>query len=251
MSDRLANFQSYSRYYDLLYKDKDYAGEVAHLLGVLKKNNVPAGDLLEFGSGTGTHGRIFAQHGYTVHGIELSQDMVEKAEITPGFTCQQGDIGQTQMGRIYDAVLSIFHVVSYQTENAQLRAVFDNAASHLNKGGVFIFDVWYSPAVYGQRPSARVKRLSDEEITVTRIAEPRMWLDKNVVEVNYTIFAQSLKTSELDVFREQHNMRHFSLPEIDLLAEASGFERVSASELVTNKAPSESTWGVCVVLRRT
>ena len=116
---------------------------------------------------------------------------------------------------------------------------------------ILIFDFWYSPAVYGQRPSARVKRLSDEEITVTRIAEPRMWLDKNVVEVNYTIFAQSLKTSELDVFREQHNMRHFSLPEIDLLAEASGFERVSASELVTNKAPSESTWGVCVVLRRT
>ena len=250
MSNYSDNFASYSRYYDLLYKEKDYVGEVDFLLGLLRENNVPAGNLLEFGSGTGTHGRIFTQHGYTVHGIELSQDMVDKAEITPGFTCQQGDIGQTYMGRTYDAVLSLFHVVSYQTENAQLHAVFDNAASHLNKGGVFIFDFWYSPAVYGQRPSARVKRLSDEEIEVTRIAEPRVWPDKNVVEVNYTIFAQSLKTSELDVFREQHNMRHFSLPEIDLLARASGFELISAGELITNEAPSESTWGVCAVLRR-
>jgi hypothetical protein len=45
-------------------------------------------------------------------------------------------------------------------------------------------------------------------------------------------------------------MRHFSLPELDLLAEASGFERISAEEWLTRDPPSEAIWGVCLVLRK-
>ena len=46
-------------------------------------------------------------------------------------------------------------------------------------------------------------------------------------------------------------MRHFSLPELDLLAADAGFERVGAEEFLTGAAPGESTWGVCLTRRRT
>jgi len=45
-------------------------------------------------------------------------------------------------------------------------------------------------------------------------------------------------------------MRHFSLPEIDIVAGVHGFERVAAEEFLTGNVPSESTWGVCVILKR-
>ena len=96
--------------------------------------------------------------------------MVLKAKNVTGFTCQQGNITNVKMNKTYDVVLSLFHVMSYQITNKQLKDVFENAAAHLNKDGLFIFDFWYSPAVYAQKPSVRVKRAANEKIEITRIA---------------------------------------------------------------------------------
>lgn len=243
-------FNVYSRYYDLLYRDKDYAGEAAYIHELLMRNGISGADLLEFGSGTGKHGRILASLGYTVHGIELSPDMVERTERLPGFTCQQGDIANVEMGRVYDAVLSLFHVISYQVDNAQLSAVFANAAAHLSRGGLFAFDFWYTPAVYVQKPLVRVKRMADDQIEITRIAEPVIYPNENRVDVNYTVFLRQQNGGDIQAFQERHPMRHFSLPEIDIMADLHGFERVTAEEFLTGSSPCESTWGVCVVLKR-
>ena len=243
-------FNAYSRYYDLLYQDKDYVGEAAYIQDLLCRHGIKHGDLLEFGSGTGKHGRLLAAQGYAVHGIERSADMVAQAELASGFSCQQGDICEVQLGRRYDAVLSLFHVVSYQVGNAQLQAVFNNAAAHLKQNGLFIFDFWYTPAVYAQQPSVRVKRMEDEQVEIARIAEPEIYANENRVDVNYTIYARNKADESVQTLQERHPMRHFSLPEIDLLAQMAGFKRINAEEFLTNAQPSPQTWGVCVTLQK-
>ena len=45
-------------------------------------------------------------------------------------------------------------------------------------------------------------------------------------------------------------MRHFSTPEIKLLAYTTGFELLHAEEYLTKAAPSEKTWGVCYILKK-
>jgi SAM-dependent methyltransferase len=248
MSEKV--FNAYSRYYDLLYRDKDYAGEAAYIQNILSRYGVSKGALLEFGSGTGKHGRLLAAHGYAVHGIERSAEMVGEAETVPGFTCQQGDIASATMCRHYDAVLALFHVISYQTSNAQLQSVFANAAVHLKPGGLFIFDFWYSPAVYAQKPVARIKRMADGEVEIIRIAEPVIHPNENRVDVNYTIYARDLGTGVAQTLQETHPMRHFTLPEIDILAGVNGFEVLATEEFLTGDNPGESTWGVCAILKR-
>jgi len=121
-------FNAYSRYYDLLYRDKDYAAEVEYIDGLLQRHGVTGAELLEFGSGTGKHGRLLAQRGYRVTGIERSADMVALAEQTVGFQCQVGDISTVQLGRPFDAMLSLFHVISYQVSNQAVQTVFMRAA---------------------------------------------------------------------------------------------------------------------------
>ena len=66
--------------------------------------------------------------------------MVSKTKIIPGFTCQQGNITNTKMGKTYDVVLSLFHVLSYQITNKQLKDVFENASAHLKKDGLLFFE---------------------------------------------------------------------------------------------------------------
>jgi hypothetical protein len=128
--------------------------------------------------------------------------------------------------------------------------VFTNAAAHCKLGGLFIFDFWYTPAVYTEGPSVRIKRVSDEKMEVTRLAEPVIYSNENRVDVNYTLFARDLSSGLIQTTKEVHSMRHFSLPEIDILATVSGFERIHAEAFLVGGAPSEETWGVCVTLKK-
>lgn len=243
-----AVFDDYGSYYDLFYKDKNFIGEAEYINNLLVDYGLKSAKLLEFGSGTGKHGRLLADMGHTIHGIERSEKMLALSRLTPRFTVELGDICAKKTGHLYDAVLSLFHVVSYQVRNAQLQAVFRNAAAHLEKGGLFIFDFWYTPAVYAQKPISRIKRAEDEQFEIIRVAEPTIHSDANCVEVAYDIHIRNKCDNSFKAIQEKHLMRHFSLPEIDIFAELSGFRRIRTEEFYTGATPSEDTWGVLVVL---
>ena len=243
-------FDAYSQYYDLLYHDKNYKKERDYIHNLLTRFGLTKGNILEFGSGTGKHGSLLAELGYIVHVIELSDEMIAKVKPFPGFTCQQGDITSTNMNQTYDTILSLFHVMNYQIKNKQLQNVFVNAGKHLNSGGLFIFDFWYSPAVYSQKPLIRVKRATNKKIEVTRIAEPEIYPNENRVDVNYNIFVKDLATKSINTFKEVHKVRHFNLPEIDILCDIYGFKRINAEEFVSGANLSEETWSACVALKK-
>lgn len=243
------NFQNYSKYYNLLYGDKDYTSEVDYVVNTISQYSTGAKDILEYGSGTGVHGMLFQNKGYQVYGLEQSEGMVTEARLK-GLACQVADISNYSLDKQFDVVISLFHVISYLTSNEDLTNAFKNAYRHLRKDGLFVFDVWYSPAVYEQKPSVKVKHMADKELKVTRIAEPRIHYNKNVVDVNFTIIAKDLKTGQVEEFGECHPMRHFSIPEIGLLASLCNFEVIKTEEFLTGNEPSSNTWGVCFVLKK-
>ncbi|MCX6327802.1 MAG: class I SAM-dependent methyltransferase [Bacteroidia bacterium] len=244
-----SNFQLYSKYYNLLYKDKDYDAEANYVSDCIRNYSANAKTILEFGSGTGGHGLILQKMGYDIYGLERSKQMVEEAKLL-GFPCEQADITKFETDRKFDAVISLFHVISYITDNDSLEKVFRNALNCLNPGGLFIFDVWYSPAVYHQKPETRIKKVENEEIKVIRMAEPEIHINKNVVDVNYSILVKEKDQIKWIEFQEKHPMRHFSIPEIDLLARSTGFEILNAEEFLSKNEPSENTWGVNFILKK-
>ncbi len=137
--------------------------------------------------------------------------------------------------------------MSYQTTNTDLSSAFTTAASHLNSGGIFIFDCWYGPAVLTDRPATRVKRLEDNAISVTRIAEPVMHTDENVVDVNYDVFIRDKTTGHIDELKETHRMRYLFRPELDILLKTGGFTLLEEAEWMTGRKPGNDTWSVCFV----
>ncbi|MGA2463631.1 MAG: class I SAM-dependent methyltransferase [Thermodesulfobacteriota bacterium] len=157
-------FADYARYYDLLYRDKDYAAEAEYVADLIRKFHPSARSILELGSGTGIHATLLAEKGYEVTGIDLSLDMVNIARSNVEATPQpstlnlqpiflEGDIRDIRLNKRFDAVIALFHVISYQTTNEDVTAAFETARQHLNSGGIFIFDIWYGPAVLTERPA--------------------------------------------------------------------------------------------------
>jgi SAM-dependent methyltransferase len=255
----MPNFQKYSAFYDLLYSDKDYAAEAEYVVRAIRTAVPTARSILELGSGTGRHGRLLAAMGFDVHGIERSSEMVSLAQVagrvqSPGtlgsFTCEVGDICTANLGRSFDAVIALFHVMSYQTTNQALQAAIQVATDHLAPGGLFLFDVWHGPAVLSQGPSERVKEVANEHYRVKRIARPELDTNRSIVKVVYHMDCEDRLSGESFQFSEEHLMRYLFPTEIDLLARSSGLRIVGTEEFLTGRAPSVSTWGVSYALQQ-
>ena len=241
-------FDAYSAYYDLLYQEKDYAGEAEYILGLLSKHGVTEGNILELGSGTGKHAEQFARKGFSVHGVDLSPSMVSEAklrrpvDLADRLNFEVGDVRSIQVGKKFDAVISLFHVVSYQTTNEDIEAMFATASKHLRQGSIFIFDFWYGPAVLNDRPAVRVKRMSNELINVLRIAEPVMRPNENIVEVNYTVIVTNKNERKLAEIAEKHSMRYLFLPELQYFLKKTQMEVINSNSWNSEKRLSFDSW---------
>lgn len=245
-------FGAYARYYDLLYRDKDYAGEAAYVAALVARFHGGAGSLLELGCGTGRHAALLAGHGYEVVGVDRSDVMLSRARErvagaarAPHFL--RGDIREVELDRTFDVVVSLFHVISYQTGNDDLERSFERIRSHLEPGGIVIFDCWYGPAVLSLRPAVRVLRREDERTRLTRLAEPVLDPRRNTVDVNYEILLQDRASGDVERITETHCMRYLFEPEIRALMDRHGLELVHGEEWMTGSEPSCDTWGVCFV----
>lgn len=251
-----AVFNTYASYYDLIYRDKDYDGEVQFVNGLIQKHAPNAKHLLELGCGTGIHAEKLVSSGYSVHGVDFSVEMLKCAEgrlrYLPeeeakrlSFSC--GDIRQFRHGGRFDAVISLFHVMSYQTKNKDLEAVFNTVKQHLKPKGVFIFDCWYGPAVLSDPPVVRVKRLEDERIEITRIAEPEMYPNENRVDVHYQVFIKDKSTERVEILEETHRMRYLFKPEIEQILNLSGLSLLNGQEWLSSNELDFNTWNSCFI----
>lgn len=251
-------FVSYARVYDALYADKDYAAEAAHVAKHLRAGVPDARRLLELGCGSGLHAIELARSGYAVTGIDLSEAMLGRAaerrltldaQMQSRLRFVQGDARSCRLGERFDAALSLFHVLSYQTTDADMRAMLETSAEHLRQGGLFLFDFWYGPAVRAQRPTARVKRVMSGDSQIVRHAEPTTHERENCVEVRYRVVILEHGV-QIDAFEETHRMRYFFMPEIEAALEYAGLECLSADELESGAPLGDGTWSACVTARK-
>ena len=251
MNSSLKAFQESAAVYDLLYGEKDTLAEAEWIAATLESHGCPpSGRLLEFGSGTGRHARILADRGYLVTGVEPSTDMLERAEPHARVTYLHGDTASTSLEEKFDAVLALFHVMSYHTSLPELHGFFDTASRHLDSGGLFAFDLWFTPAVHSLIPEARVLEKANSQISVTRTATPTEDIARSLVTVSYDYTVEDLASGTASTFTESHAMRHFTQTEIELLAGQHGFELVEALEFMSSAKPSRNTWGVWFTLRK-
>lgn len=245
----------YSKYYDLLYKDKDYNSEVDYVIQLINKYGKKPQSILDLGCGTGKHDQILCDNGYITHGVDISEEMLKIAEHRrqgreKKLTFSQSDITQLKLGRKFDVIISLFHVMSYQNTNALLDKVFSVVVNHLNKGGLFIFDFWYGPAVLTDPPKKKTKKLENESIKITRMTETQMHAPLNRVDVSFDISVKNRKDNKKFKKKELHQMRYFFDTELEMLCDKHRFKIDQRYEWLTNKKPSFESWSVVWVVSK-
>jgi len=246
-------FEEYAEYYDLFYADKPYEEEACYVDRCLRQKNSGIKTILDMGCGSGTHDLILAQKGYRITGVDIAEAQLRSAntklQVSPPEPGEVAfhlhDIRNLRLQRKFDAVISLFHVMSYQIENEDIVKCLQTARAHLDRGGLFLFDAWYGPAVLTDGPETRVRRFELDSKKLVRIAEPEMKSHQNRVDVHYELLVSDVDGRRLETIRETHSMRYFFLPEISYFLEQTGFSLLNANEFLTGKPLGNNTWNCC------
>lgn len=243
-------FQDYAYYYNSFYEDKNYKKEAEQIVCLLKNYGSTLNEISEiinFGCGTGKHDIELSNMGYRCTGIDHSPLMIDIArknakEEQMEIDFRVTDIRDYMPEKQYDAVISLFHVISYQNKNEDIIKTLKNARKSLRKNGLFLFDVWYGPGVLSDKPSIRVKDIEDDNNRLIRIAKPVMHNETNIVDVHYEILVIDKKKSTVKTINEIHNMRYFFRPELEFMLNETGFEMLDNVDCNSLKATDYNSW---------
>jgi len=255
----MAVFEDYARYYDLLYQDKEYLREVAFLCSILERLSAGARSILDVGCGTGLHDFELARRGYAVTGIDLSEAMLaaaeakrneSPAEVARNLSFAPAHASRFDLGRRFDAVVSLFHVVGYLTTDRELDAAFARVGEHLAADGLYVFDFWHAPAVEASGPAAREREVEDEEIRVRRVTTPEWRPERSLVDVHFDFTVTDKRTAETRQFSEVHSVRYYDPVALTEMLAQHGFAVEETGEWPTGAALSADVFGAYIVARK-
>lgn len=247
---------SYAALYDLLYESKDYEAECDLVERIFREyGSAMPRRVLDLGCGTGGHAIPLALRGYDVVGVDRSPDMLraaeQKAQSVRGAPLMArfvpGDIRSVDLDSTFDACLCMFAVLCYQLTNEDVERTLRTARRHLRDGGLFVFDVWYGPAVLAQRPAPRVLSLEHGRRQVVRLATPSLDPRSHSCETEYTLLDIE-GDHVVQRSRERHRVRYFFPMELEYFLMQTGFrlQRLGGFPAF-DQEPSEATWNVLAV----
>lgn len=250
---------AYAAVYDSLYGEKDYAGECALIETLFATYaSAPIASVLDLGCGTGGHALPLAGRGLRVTGVDRSPAMLDRArekaarvaevgETAPDFV--HGDVRTLRLDRVFDAAIMMFAVLGYQHGNDDLLATLASVRRHLPPAGLFLFDVWYGPAVLSQRPGERVRTITRGDERVLRTTRPDLDIRAQICRVHFRVL-RIVGDRVAGEAWEVHAMRFFFDRELELAVAAAGFrlEALRAFPDIGGE-PDETTWSVIGIAR--
>jgi SAM-dependent methyltransferase len=184
---------SYAKIYDAIYGSKDYDGEVDLIERILSRQGFGGPRrLLDLGCGTGAHALRLAQRGHVVVGVDRSAEMLAQARAKPtghnhATEFREADIRKLDLGQRFDAALMMFTVLGYQITDTDLMGALWTVRRHLEVGGLFIFDVWYGPAVLAGRPSERQISIDDGAAQISRKTRASLDQSRHLCHITFDL----------------------------------------------------------------
>jgi len=247
--------REYAMIYDDLYRDKNYERECDFIEAIFSKCSGKVKTVLDLGCGTGGHALVLSKRGYYVMGVDHSGEMLKLAKIKSNRANLRtkfikGDITNINLRQKFDAVISMFAVMSYQVNNSALVGACKVARKHLKPGGLFLFDCWNGPAVLIDKPTTCIKevKLNNKE-KVIRFTEPILNILTHTVEIRFKVL--KIKADNIiSESNESHLMRFLFPQEIKYFLEVAGFKKIEFCPfLELKKALTEHYWNMTVIAK--
>ena len=187
------------------------------VIKVLKSLSVGK-NILEFGAGTGRIAIPLAKEGFTVSAVDLSPAMLrvfgEKLNNEP-IELVVGDMKNIQLNKKYGMVYLVFNGITYLLRLEDQLACFQNAANHLEPGGVFLIETFLP----------QMDKIAMDQAVPYALEEEYVGFDKyDLVNQRLTSYQFDLSSEKINKFKTEH--RYLWPSEMELMGKLVGLELI-------------------------
>lgn len=233
------NYGKFAYVYDRLMEDVPYEKWLAFLIGQKKKYLVEGSRVLDLACGTGELSVMLAGEGFSVVGVDLSEDMLmaarekadrEKADVS--FFLQ--DMRELEGLGKFDLAAVFCDSLNYLGSEDEVRETFSRIHRHLDSNGLFLFDV-HSVRQIEEEFANKTFTLNDEDISYIWNSFPGE--SPFSVEHELSFFVQDEITGLYERFDELHQQRTYPLPEYEQMLIEAGFTILEVTADFTDNPP--------------
>lgn len=136
-------YKYFGYYYDIVMEELDYTPWADYTFNFLTREKT----LLDLGCGTATLILNFKINGYNVEGLDNSETILEIAKEKTKVNHQLidyhlDDMVTFKLDKKFDVITCYFDTINHLDSLETVHSMMKNVANHLNKDGLFIFDVF-------------------------------------------------------------------------------------------------------------
>lgn len=222
------------------YRNKNEANQLADLI----EREIPASDypnILDLGCGRGRHSITLAERGYTVLGIDLSKEVIDKAtEIAHerGLNNLLFEVGDMRrpLDKTFDAVVNLFTSFGYFLRDNENARVIQSVETMLDENGVFILDYLNACKIRENLVPEESEDFQDLKVHIQReIRENRVYkhirftgerIDKPIE------YQERVKLYELDWFENVFEENGFDIKKVYGSYEGEPFDKENSPRLL-------------------
>lgn len=239
--------KDYSNLYDLFYKKKNYSKEVLLIKKLIKKKNL---SILELGCGTGNYTKKLSPLSKKIVAVDKSKYMIEiaKRKKIKKTLFLTNEIKSLKFDQKFDLIISLFHILSYQKNNLEVKKFFE-LSKYLKRGGLFIFDFWNEEAVNFLKPRKTKLLVKKNDYLIKRTSNPLWNKKKRSVLVKYRINIQNKKLTNKNLY-EEHLMRYFSLDELKNVLLNNNLKIIKNLGQDFKSSPNKKDWSVIAICQK-
>lgn len=142
----MSSYLSFASVYDRLTEDVNYEARSDYIAGFFSRCGITGGTLLDLACGTGKTAISFSKRGYSVIGVDASENMLSVAhqnaleEGADIFLVRQ-EMENLELLEPVDCAVCCLDSINHLPDLETVSLVFHKVYENLNDGGVFVFDV--------------------------------------------------------------------------------------------------------------
>jgi SAM-dependent methyltransferase len=239
------SYEQFAYLYDELMKDAPYDKWVQFVKDMIAKYHVHGEklSLLDLACGTGELSIRFAQAGFAVTGVDLSEDMLAVAQAKAAETGVQIPFFQQNMAELevleqFDVICIFCDSLNYLATEKEVTATFYHVLQSLKQGGLFLFDVH---SLYKISNIFIGQTFAQNEDDISYIWNSYSGEHPYSVEHELSFFVLDEKTQKYDRFDELHLQRTFPIEQYSKWLTEAGFTLLEVSADFKDRAPDSQS----------
>ena len=245
------SYSFFAGVYDTLTENVEYSKRAEYFCSLLSEHGINGGLLLDLACGTGSLSVELAKRGFSVIGVDLSEDMLslaqnKKYETGADIMLLHQDMRSLDLYGTVDCCVCALDSLNHLTGEKDLLKAFNSVSEFTQSGGIFIFDM---NTEYKHKNILADNCFVYDCGDVFCVWQNSLRPDGRTVDITLDFFEEG-DDGLYERHTESFSEKAYSAETVKDLLEKANFTLLNKYTELTREAPDETTQRIVYIARR-